>query len=76
MLIGDKKENNYNCFYRETNDNTKNKKSKNSSPKKKSPKKNLRVDPNIDYTLNMMIIDYSNNNINKKNNSKIDKQIT
>ena len=71
MFIGDKKENNHNCFYRETNDNTKNKKSKNSSPKKKSPKKNLRVDPNIDYTLNLMMIEQSNfNNIKKKNKHK------
>jgi hypothetical protein len=71
MLIGDKKENNYNCFYRETNDNTKNKKSKNSSPKKKSPKKNLSVDPNIDYDLNIMIFEQSNyNNLKKKNKLK------
>lgn len=67
MLIGDKKENNYNCFYRETNNNTKNKNSKNSSLKKKSPKKNSRVDPNIDYTLNLMICEQSNNNNKLKN---------
>ena len=70
MLIGDTKENNYNCFYRETNDNTKNKKSKNSSPKKKSPKKNSRVDPNIDYTLSQMICEQFNNNIKKMNKLK------
>ena len=70
MLIGDTKENNYNCFYRETNDNTKNKKSKNSSPKKKSPK-NSRVDPNIDYTISQMICEeYINNNIKKINKLK------
>ena len=63
MLLGDKKENNHNCFYRETNDNTKNKNSKNSSPKKKSPKKKPKLslshiipnnyNNNIDYTLTL-----------------------
>jgi hypothetical protein len=75
MLIGDKKENNYNCFYRETTSKTskKNKLSSVKNPKKmKSQSPNFSIkndsnyDPNYEYELNLNY--NNNNNINSKKN--------
>jgi len=67
MFIGDKKEQNYNYFYRETNNNTKNKNVKPSFSTKKPRKINSRVDPDIGYKLCEKLYKYDNNiNKNKK----------
>jgi hypothetical protein len=63
MLIGDKKENNYTCFYRENQPKKRSPKcKKKKSPKPSTLKKKINQTNYILYDINLLINEYSNHN--------------